>query len=131
MQKERVLVTGASGFIGSNLLNYLLEKDYEVIGLSRQKNLSKIHPHLIWIQTLDELKHDRIDYVVNLAGESIAQGRWTDARKQKLIASRVEMTTTLYQYLAKRNIQPKCIISGSAVGYYGIDPTEQWTERCT
>ena len=131
MQKERVLVTGASGFIGSNLLNYLLEKDYEVIGLSRQKNLSKIHPHLIWIQTLDELKHDRIDYVVNLAGESIAQGRWTDARKQKLIASRVEMTTMLYQYLAKRNIKPKCIISGSAVGYYGIDPTEQWTERCT
>ncbi|AYA69647.1 TIGR01777 family protein [Acinetobacter sp. WCHA55] len=131
MQKERVLVTGASGFIGSNLLDYLLEKDYEVIGLSRQKNPSKIHPHLTWIQALEELKHDRIDYVVNLAGESIAQGRWTDVRKQKLIASRVDMTTMLYQYLAKRKIQPKCIISGSAVGYYGIDPTEQWTERCT
>ena len=130
MQKERVLVTGASGFIGSNLLDYLLEKDYEVIGLSRQKNLPKIHPHLTWIRTLDELKHDRIDYVVNLAGESIAQGRWTDARKQKLIASRVETTTMLYQYLAKRKIKPKCIISGSAVGYYGIDPTEQWTECC-
>ena len=130
MQKERVLVTGASGFIGSNLLDYLLEKDYEVIGLSRQKNLPKIHPHLTWIRALEELKHDRIDYVVNLAGESIAQGRWTDTRKQKLIASRVETTTMLYQYLAKRNIQPKCIISGSAVGYYGIDPTEQWTECC-
>ena len=130
MQKERVLVTGASGFIGSNLLDYLLEKDYEVIGLSRQKNLPKIHPHLTWIRALEELKHDRIDYVVNLAGESIAQGRWTDARKQKLITSRVEMTTMLYQYLAKRKIQPKCIISGSAVGYYGIDPTEQWTECC-
>jgi len=130
MQKERVLVTGASGFIGSNLLDYLLEKDYEVIGLSRQKNPPKIHPHLTWIRALEELKHDRIDYVVNLAGESIAQGRWTDARKQKLIASRVETTTMLYQYLAIRNIKPKCIISGSAVGYYGIDPIEQWTECC-
>ena len=44
MQKERALVTGASGFIGSNLLDYLLEKDYEVIGLSRQKNLPN-SPH--------------------------------------------------------------------------------------
>lgn len=104
MQKERVLVTGASGFIGSNLLDYLLEKDYEVIGLSRQKNLPKIHPHLTWIRALEELKHDRIDYVVNLAGESIAQGRWTDTRKQKLIASRVETTTMLYQYLAKERL---------------------------
>ncbi len=56
MQKERVLVTGASGFIGSNLLDYLLEKDYEVIGLSRQKNLPKIHPHLTWIRALEELE---------------------------------------------------------------------------
>ena len=58
MQKERVLVTGASGFIGSNLLDYLLEKDYDVIGLSRQKNLPKIHPHLTWIRAL----HSKFDF---------------------------------------------------------------------
>jgi len=131
MQKACVLITGGSGFIGSHLLPYLLARDYAVVGLTRQKNKRSNHPDLSWIQHLDELKTDRIDYVINLAGESIGQGRWTAKRKQQLIESRVETTQQLYRYLEKRQIFPKRIISGSAVGYYGIDPTEQWLETCT
>ncbi|TCH61469.1 TIGR01777 family oxidoreductase [Acinetobacter sp. ANC 4862] len=131
MLKENVLVTGASGFIGSHLLPYLLSRDYAVIGLTRQKNKISNHPDLTWVQSLDELKTDRIDYVINLAGENIGQARWTATRKQQLIESRVDTTHQLYRYLEKRQISPKCIISGSAVGYYGIDPNEQWSEVCT
>ncbi|OTG67940.1 TIGR01777 family protein [Acinetobacter sp. ANC 4470] len=131
MQKACVLITGASGFIGSHLITYLLARDYAVVGLTRQKNKLSHHPNLIWIQQLDELKTDRIDYVINLAGENIGKARWTVKRKQQLIQSRVEITDQLYRYLEKRQIFPKRIISGSAVGYYGIDPTEQWTEVCT
>ena len=131
MQKPCVLVTGASGFIGSNLLPYLLARDYSVIGLTRQNNKISNHPSLTWVQHLDELKTDRIDYVINLAGENIGKGRWTAKRKQQLISSRVEMTHQLYGYLEKRKIFPKRIISGSAVGYYGIDETEQWSNVCT
>ncbi|MGE8558099.1 MAG: TIGR01777 family oxidoreductase [Acinetobacter sp.] len=131
MQKACVLITGGSGFIGSHLLPYLLARDYAVVGLTRQKNKRSNHPDLSWIQHLDELKTDRIDYVINLAGESIGQGRWTAKRKQQLIDSRVETTHQLYRYLEKRQIFPKRIISGSAVGYYGIDPTEQWSTLCT
>jgi uncharacterized protein (TIGR01777 family) len=109
----------------------LLARDYAVVGLTRQKNKRSNHPDLTWIQHLDELKTDRIDYVINLAGESIGQGRWTAKRKQQLMKSRVETTQQLYRYLEKRQIFPKRIISGSAVGYYGIDPTEQWLETCT
>ncbi|CAM4244313.1 TIGR01777 family oxidoreductase [Acinetobacter pragensis] len=131
MHKERVLITGASGFIGTRLIQYLLSKDYAVVGLSRQANLVSRHPDMQWIAQLDELKSDQIDYVVNLAGESIGKGRWTAARKQQLIRSRVETTENLYRYLERRRITPKCIISGSAVGYYGIDAAEQWQNACT
>jgi len=131
MLKENVLVTGASGFIGSHLLPYLLSRDYAVIGLTRQKNKISNHPDLSWVQSLEDLKTDRIDYVINLAGENIGQSRWTATRKQQLIQSRVEVTHQLYRYLEKRQIFPKRIISGSAVGYYGIDPSEQWSTMCT
>lgn len=130
MNKPLVLVTGASGFIGSQLISYLLKQNYAVVGLTRQKNKIAKHPAMQWIQDLEELKTDQIDYVINLAGESIGQGRWTKQRKQKLIQSRVETTERLYRYLNKRQVFPKRIISGSAVGFYGIDPSEQWLERC-
>ncbi|AYA03941.1 TIGR01777 family protein [Acinetobacter sp. WCHAc010034] len=131
MHKERVLITGASGFIGSHLIKYLLSKDYAVIGLSRQSGRTSSHPDLTWVQQLDELKTDQIDYVINLAGESIGKGRWTAQRKQQLIQSRVQTTQNLYRYLERRRIAPKCIISGSAMGYYGIDPEEKWQQPCT
>lgn len=131
MLKERVLITGASGFIGTRLIEYFLSQDYAVIGLSRKKNLVSRHPDMQWISQLDELKSDQVDYVINLAGESIGEGRWTAARKQQLIDSRVQMTENLYRYLERRRIVPKCIISGSAIGYYGIDPDEKWQQACT
>lgn len=130
MNKPLVLVTGATGFIGTQLISYLLQHDYRVVGLTRQKSKVAQHPSMQWIQELDQLKTDQIDYVINLAGESIGQGRWTTSRKQKLIQSRVNTTAQLYRYLGQRNIIPKRIISGSAVGYYGIDLTEQWSQRC-
>lgn len=119
-------MTGASGFIGSHLVKFLLARDYAVIGLTRQKKLREEHPDFHWINNLEELKNHQIDYVINLAGESIGQGRWTAARKKKLLDSRLNTTRQLYDYLEKNQIKPKRIISTSAVGYYGIDPQEHW-----
>lgn len=127
MYHPTVLVTGASGFIGSYLLPYLLDQDYQVIGLSRQANPAMRHPRLKWVQDLEQLNLMQLDYVINLAGESIGKGRWTVARKQQLIHSRVQTTEKLFQFLKQHKLLPKRIISGSAIGYYGIDPAEQWT----
>ncbi|WP_313484264.1 TIGR01777 family oxidoreductase [Acinetobacter variabilis] len=131
MYKPVVLMTGASGFIGSHLVKFLLARDYAVIGLTRQKKLREERPDFHWINDLEELKNHQIDYVINLAGESIGQGRWTAARKKKLLDSRLNTTKQLYDYLEKNQIKPKRIISTSAVGYYGIDPQEHWDRVCT
>ncbi len=131
MYKPVVLMTGASGFIGSHLVKFLLARDYAVIGLTRQKKLREAHPDFHWINDLEELKNHQIDYVINLAGESIGQGRWTAARKKKLLDSRLNTTKQLYDYLEKNQIKPKRIISTSAIGYYGIDPQEHWDRVCT
>ncbi len=131
MYKPVVLMTGASGFIGSHLVKFLLARDYAVIGLTRQKKLREAHPDFHWINDLEELKNHQIDYVINLAGESIGQGRWTAARKKKLLDSRLNTTKQLYDYLEENQIKPKRIISTSAIGYYGIDPQEHWDRVCT
>lgn len=125
----KVLVTGASGFIGTYLVEYLLKHNFVVIAHSRQKRLSQ-HNQLTWINNFAALANTQLDYVVNLAGESIAQGRWTEQRKQQLVDSRVDMTQRLYQALKNYQIQPRCIVSGSAIGYYGIDLAEQWQNDC-
>ena len=130
MIHEKVLVTGASGYIGRHLVRFLLEHDFEVIALTRQVGLRVPHPRLKWIQDLEEITTHEIDYVVNLAGESIGDGRWSEVRKQQLIQSRVQMTQKLYRYLEKYQLKPKRIISGSAIGYYGIDDSEQWLKSC-
>ena len=128
MHKPSVLITGASGFIGSYLIPFLVTRGYEVIALSRQPRDSSYA--VTWITSLARIQAESIDYVINLAGESIGKGRWTDARKQKLLQSRVETTEQLYRYLTEKNLVPKTIISGSAVGYYGIDPEQQWQQVC-
>lgn len=130
MQKQTVLITGASGFIGSYLLPFLIARGYYIIALTRQPNRVSSHSALRWVNDLDQIETRHIDYVINLAGENIGAKRWTEQRKQQLIHSRVAMTEQLYQWLEQRQIFPACIISGSAIGYYGIDPQQQWKLVC-
>ncbi|MEG0483224.1 MAG: TIGR01777 family oxidoreductase [Acinetobacter sp.] len=126
---KTVLVTGATGFIGSHLLEYLLSHGFQVVGYSRQQKTST-NIQLRWIQNFSELEKLSIDYVVNLAGESIGEGRWSEKRKQQLIQSRVETTAKLYQSLSQFQIKPECIVSASAIGFYGIDLDENWSIEC-
>lgn len=129
MSIATVLITGASGFIGGHLLPYLLQQDYRVVALSRHHH-PITHPNLRWVQKLSQVDQEKIDYVINLAGESIGKGVWNAARKQQLIDSRVHTTQQLFAWLKQHQHHPKLIISGSAIGYYGIDEAEQWQTVC-
>jgi uncharacterized protein (TIGR01777 family) len=115
-----ILVTGGSGFIGSILCQRLLEHGHLVVILTRQPK--KIIKPLIGIHSLSELSEQHLfDVVINLAGEPIAAKRWSTLQKEQIINSRIDTTRELINYLKSTTYKPQVLISGSAIGYYGIN----------
>ncbi len=121
----RVLVTGASGLIGSALCDALLVRGDDVVGLSRNPEAARTtNPKVTWhawnpaSERPPAIAIDESDAVVNLAGESINQ-RWTAEAKARIRSSRVDATRNLIQGLAAAQSRPSTLISQSAVGYYG------------
>jgi len=121
----RILVSGASGLIGSALIPCLRTKGMEPAVLVRRSadGRSRIH----WNpdnNLLDTHSLSGFDAVVHLAGENIASGRWTPARKQRIYDSRVKGTSLLAAALASCPAPPQVFLCSSAVGYYGDRGTE-------
>ena len=114
----RILVSGGTGFIGQALCPQLVQDGHDVIVWSRQAN-PDVAAGIAAIQRLEELSGPDPDAVINLAGASIADGRWTEARKRLLVDSRVETTGKLVEWMRAMESPPKALISASAVGYYG------------
>jgi uncharacterized protein len=114
----KVLVSGASGLIGSALLPPLQSSGYEVTHLVRGAASGK--GDVAWDPTrsLAPKSVSGFDAVIHLAGESIV-GRWTDAKKQRVRESRVQGTRNLAEALAAAPQAPRVFISASAIGYYG------------
>ena len=109
----KVLVTGASGLIGSALASELRVRGHEVLGVSRSPSTGSIE----WHQMTPEFMED-VDAVVNLAGETIA-GRWTQAKKRRLVDSRLETTKLVAAAISESSNPPSVLIQASASGYYG------------
>ncbi|VVH67239.1 Cell division inhibitor [uncultured Gammaproteobacteria bacterium] len=124
-----ILITGGTGFIGSTLCSRLLEEgNNKIVILSRHSE--KIKPPIQAIAELNELKdNDAFDVVINLAGEPIANKRWSDQQKHQIFSSRINTTEKLIAYLETLENKPKLLISGSAIGYYGIDKTDTVIEE--
>lgn len=115
----RYLLTGGSGFIGSALCEELIRQGHQVTVLSRSVERAKRRlPRTV--QVTDRLpEQSAVDVVVNLAGEGIADGRWTSRRKQLLRGSRLDTTRALIDWMGRQRERPRTLISASAVGYYG------------
>lgn len=116
------LVSGASGFIGSELVAALAGDGHRVVRLKRGSGGSQ---DVRWDPEAGEVDREalaraRPDVVVNLAGEPIAQ-RWTGDRKRRIRDSRVNGTRALANALASMGAKPSVFVSGSAMGYYGVD----------
>src|SRR3954464_10765597 len=115
-----VLVSGASGLIGTALGRTLTTAGHRVLRLRRNANTSG--GDIGWdpeLGLIDAPALEGVDAVVHLAGEGIGEKRWTDEQKQRILESRTRGTSLLAETVAKLEPRPATMVSASAVGYYG------------
>lgn len=134
----RVLITGATGFIGRALCK-ALHKDYEVIALSRDSNRAAKSVGA-WAQVVEWdgrtggcwiQQADGALAIINLAGENIASGRWNKTKKAGILHSRLDSTRAVIEAVKLVNKKPKVVIQASAIGYYGSRGAERLDENST
>lgn len=128
----KILVTGGTGLVGKRLCLKLVQEGHElfVISNSSQKSFSSRMSYPCHYLSWKNLSiPEGIDAVVHLAGESIAEGRWTDARKKSILASRVDTTNALYQAFEQAGYWPQVFIGASAIGIYGSNSEEELSEE--
>ncbi len=127
------LVTGGTGFIGTKLVRTLIRggHDVTVLGRDAQKITHSFGPHVHAVDDLDRISDDQhIDTIINLAGEPLAGGFWTEARKQAFYDSRLNTTKALAGLVSRLKTRPRKLINASAIGFYGDrDDDEALEER--
>jgi uncharacterized protein (TIGR01777 family) len=124
---ERIIITGATGFIGRALCKQLVEGGYEVVALSRSsKGGSESLPNQVKIVNWDAgTAEGWADYtdgayaIINLAGENIGSGRWTERKKRRILESRLKAGRAVVEAVEKAGVKPKVVIQASGIGYYG------------
>jgi len=117
----KVMVTGGTGFLGAALVDALRRDGHDVTVLTRRPARAPGEVHWVPTAGLDvwAKSFEGAGAVVNLAGEAIAGGRWTAARKRAILASRLEATSGVVAALRAAGAPGATLLSGSAIGYYG------------
>ena len=128
---EHILISGGTGFIGQHLIPVLRQQGHQVTVWGR--DLAKIHAEFgDTVEAVSDLANIKrpVNTVINLAGANIGTSRWSDANKQRFIASRVNTTRALLVWAQQQTTPPQRLINGSAIGYYGTDVSQQWQHIC-
>ncbi len=123
-----VLITGGTGLIGTALTKALLDKDYDVIILTRNaEKFSVSTSRLLYAewnideQTIDREAITKADHVIHLSGTNVAEKRWTKKRKKEILESRTLSSKLLIKSINENANKIKTVISASAIGWYGHD----------
>lgn len=123
--EKSFLITGGTGFVGKELCFNLAEKGAKLFILSRNSHQST--NNIRYVKSFSEISKEKIDVVINLAGETIAQ-RWTKKTKERILNSRISVTSDLIEYIKNSEHKPSLLISGSAIGFYGNHHIGEFTE---
>jgi len=135
-----VLITGGTGLIGKALTTALLERGYSVIILTRHlpndkpETINNKLLYAIWDiekQTIDKAAIGKADYIIHLAGASVAEKRWTTKRKNEIVESRTKGSSLLVKALSETDNKVKAVISASGIGWYGSPFSVQSEEKGT
>ncbi|MFE8069633.1 TIGR01777 family oxidoreductase [Marinobacteraceae bacterium S3BR75-40.1] len=130
---KHILITGGTGFIGQHLCPELLKRGDRLTVFSRQPaaQVRALCGNVNVTDRLDRIENldTPIDAVINLAGEGIAEKRWSEKRKMALWHSRIDLTHTLVDQLSAPKTPPDCLISASAIGFYGNQGDQTVTEK--
>ena len=126
-----ILISGGSGFIGSAFSDWLqnhTDTPVQITWLTR--DASQAHPQYVTMMTYDELQTSPLsfDVIINLAGTGIADARWCDERKLLLLDSRLKPTQACLDYMARIEVKPQLLVSGSAIGWYGAQGNKPLNE---
>ncbi|MCW6037955.1 TIGR01777 family oxidoreductase [Spirulina subsalsa FACHB-351] len=142
-QNLKIAITGGTGFVGTRLVEKLHNEGHTLVLLTRNENRAKrvFPPHVFpqvkivpYTPTQSGNWQENIagcDAVINLAGESIAEGRWTQERKQNIFESRQLGTRMIVEAIAQAHPKPTVLINPSAIGYYGTSETAIFEETST
>ncbi|BBO36340.1 TIGR01777 family oxidoreductase [Lacipirellula parvula] len=131
LANQRILITGASGLVGSRLSAELAKLGAQPVAAVRRPVRDEAR-ELYWNPDrgeIDRAKLEGIDAVVHLAGENIAEGRWSEEFKRKILESRVKGTHLVADALAHLERKPRVFVSASAIGYYGNRGADVMTEQ--
>ena len=128
----KILITGATGLIGTQLCAQLV-KTHSLTVLTRDsdKAKQKLGGQIDFINALCDIDFNTLDCVINLAGEPIVNKRWSDKQKEIIRNSRIELTQEITAAIKSSSTPPHTFISGSAIGYYGRQGTQQIDEEFT
>lgn len=130
----KIAIAGGTGFVGRTLVNDLSKYEHEIVILTRRAMKTSEKANIRYTQWLTDdanpvMDLQDTDIFINLAGESINSGRWTEERKSKILSSRIEAVDAVLDIINQLDWKPQALINASAIGIYGTSYNEVFTEK--